>query len=158
MYCRKCCYDLRALPQARCPECGRTFNPSDPTTSADLPAHPPRWLARVFFAGIACSLLPPAGIVVTWLVAWASLGHPPRLGLDDPKSISSVVSAVHSATIAMTFAWAIGPLVAMVGLIHWVSLRRSYGAVPTVLLLVVCFITPCAGFWVLGDTLTWFAD
>jgi hypothetical protein len=30
--CRGCGYALRDLPEPRCPECGRTFDPSDPDT------------------------------------------------------------------------------------------------------------------------------
>ena len=30
--CRKCEYDLRDLPESRCPECGTGFDPNDPTT------------------------------------------------------------------------------------------------------------------------------
>ncbi|MHC5002063.1 MAG: hypothetical protein ACYTJ0_02975 [Planctomycetota bacterium] len=32
MYCRSCQYDLTGLDTGRCPECGRPFDPSDPTT------------------------------------------------------------------------------------------------------------------------------
>jgi hypothetical protein len=32
MLCLTCNYDLRHLRQQRCPECGRTFNSTDPTT------------------------------------------------------------------------------------------------------------------------------
>lgn len=32
MYCRQCDYNLHGLSEQRCPECGRTFDPSDPNT------------------------------------------------------------------------------------------------------------------------------
>ena len=32
MYCRGCDYDLRGLPEPRCPECGRPFDPASPKT------------------------------------------------------------------------------------------------------------------------------
>src|SRR5438045_3979320 len=32
MRCLSCKYDLRHLTEHRCPECGREFDPSDPTT------------------------------------------------------------------------------------------------------------------------------
>jgi hypothetical protein len=34
MLCLGCGYDLRGLPENRCPECGRAFDPVDPTTFA----------------------------------------------------------------------------------------------------------------------------
>jgi hypothetical protein len=35
MYCRDCGYVLDGLPQPRCPECGREFDPHDPRTFSD---------------------------------------------------------------------------------------------------------------------------
>ncbi len=32
MYCRKCQYDLTQLSEERCPECGRSFDPTKPRT------------------------------------------------------------------------------------------------------------------------------
>lgn len=32
MYCLDCGYDVRGLPENRCPECGRAFDPDDSTT------------------------------------------------------------------------------------------------------------------------------
>ena len=32
MYCRGCQYDLNQLPDGRCPECGRSFDPTKPRT------------------------------------------------------------------------------------------------------------------------------
>ncbi len=32
MFCRSCHYDLRRLPEARCPECGTPFNRDNPDT------------------------------------------------------------------------------------------------------------------------------
>jgi hypothetical protein len=36
-YCGHCFYDLRGLPEARCPECGRTFDPCDARTFTLVP-------------------------------------------------------------------------------------------------------------------------
>jgi hypothetical protein len=50
--CLGCGYSLRGLPEAVCPECGRGFDPEDPTTFRRVPARPwwpfqanapPRW-------------------------------------------------------------------------------------------------------------------
>lgn len=32
MFCRQCHYDLRALPESRCPECGTPFDPLEEKT------------------------------------------------------------------------------------------------------------------------------
>jgi len=42
--CLQCGYLLRGLPEMRCPECGRAFDPNDPSTFGPLPG--PRWLRR----------------------------------------------------------------------------------------------------------------
>jgi hypothetical protein len=34
MHCLNCGYDLRGLPENRCPECGRAFDPGNPATFA----------------------------------------------------------------------------------------------------------------------------
>jgi hypothetical protein len=36
-YCLGCNYDLRGLPEPRCPECGRAFDPNDPKTFREEP-------------------------------------------------------------------------------------------------------------------------
>lgn len=36
-YCRKCGYDLRGLPEPRCPECGKPF---EPTSGVEVPRNP----------------------------------------------------------------------------------------------------------------------
>jgi hypothetical protein len=41
-YCLDCFYNLRGLPAARCPECGRTFDPERPTTYSRTPYPEPR--------------------------------------------------------------------------------------------------------------------
>lgn len=35
MRCLSCLYDLRNLAEHRCPECGREFDPNDPSTFCD---------------------------------------------------------------------------------------------------------------------------
>jgi hypothetical protein len=37
MYCLSCFYDLRGLPEHRCPECGRAFSPHNPATFSPVP-------------------------------------------------------------------------------------------------------------------------
>ncbi len=40
MYCLGCEYDLRGLPEPRCPECGRAFDPQNPKTFLKAPVRP----------------------------------------------------------------------------------------------------------------------
>jgi hypothetical protein len=53
MYCLGCRYNLRGLPENRCPECGRSFDPSRPTTFARQQHPTPlRDLAQAFLKGV----------------------------------------------------------------------------------------------------------
>jgi hypothetical protein len=73
MYCRECGYDLRGLPEPRCPECGNTFDPRDPTTFLEDPKRPSgAWLVvATYVAPLGLSLLfwmtfrPKSGIPCT---------------------------------------------------------------------------------------------
>jgi hypothetical protein len=46
MYCRKCYYDLRGLPEPRCPECGTSFDPQNAATFSRAPS--PQRLRNLF--------------------------------------------------------------------------------------------------------------
>ena len=62
MYCAGCEYDLRGLPESRCPECGRTFDPRDSRTFLHSPKLPkPLGLA------LAAYLIPLAIGGLFWL-------------------------------------------------------------------------------------------
>ena len=57
-YCRKCGYALRGLSEARCPECGRGFDPGNPrTTRRRPPRRGMRWVWRAGFALLTLVLL-----------------------------------------------------------------------------------------------------
>jgi hypothetical protein len=40
MWCKECGYALDGLSEPRFPECGREFDPSDPSTFSDTPLEP----------------------------------------------------------------------------------------------------------------------
>lgn len=79
-YCRDCLYDLggRAGLEPRCPECGRAFDPDDPSTTLDVPRRPTHRLLGVaawttlccllVYAGVAYNILPRPLAIDEWRV------------------------------------------------------------------------------------------
>jgi hypothetical protein len=91
MYCAGCGYVLKDLPESRCPECARAFDPADPHTFREVPPHrlTPRQ-ARAFLTFHWCLTVLSAGLtapILNFGAAWLVLGHAPRVSLDDPKYI-----------------------------------------------------------------------
>jgi len=62
MHCLDCGYDLRELPEPRCPECGREFDPKDRmswgTADSSSIIRVTRWLGRfaLLFAGLVTAV------------------------------------------------------------------------------------------------------
>jgi len=54
MHCLSCGYNLHALPEPRCPECGRAFDPEDPTSWGNKRAYKFAPIARI--AGLLCTV------------------------------------------------------------------------------------------------------
>src|SRR5580698_3388294 len=72
-FCLACGYPLKNLPSARCPECGRSFDPADGRTmSLGRPLRPcqRRLLQPMGWPTISLAVLGSAGLVY--------LGHRPR--------------------------------------------------------------------------------
>jgi cation transport ATPase len=67
-------------------------------------------------ASFAYPLIMLGSLYLTWFVAWAVLGHPPRPSLDDPKYISTLVNISYAITKVLIIA-APGALVLGLGLI-----------------------------------------
>lgn len=61
--CLGCGYILEGLPEPRCPECGRAFDPHDPVTYAAHRISGLPYLAAAAGAG----LLFPAGLGLGWI-------------------------------------------------------------------------------------------
>lgn len=80
-YCLDCSQSLRGVTEAVCPECGRRFDPLDPTTTGDVPFPMRRVLGRLAkglaMFGIAATaivvLLAAWGgsVLLVWLIAFA---------------------------------------------------------------------------------------
>lgn len=67
MRCRRCRYPLQSVTTRRCPECGRPFDPDDPSTyrpDVDRPRHPSilKIMAVIVLWQMAASLIVAAGI------------------------------------------------------------------------------------------------
>jgi hypothetical protein len=54
MFCRQCNYVLDGLPENRCPECGREFDPAQPATFLPKPELPVPWESN---AAVVCVMV-----------------------------------------------------------------------------------------------------
>ena len=52
-------------------------------------------------------LMLPLCLLATWLMAWLTLGHPPRSSLDDPKYISPLVDVPYLMSCLSMLVWPI---------------------------------------------------
>jgi hypothetical protein len=50
-----------------------------------------RRLTALYWVSLCYPVLVLSSLHVTWFVAWAALGHPPRPSLDDPKDINQIL-------------------------------------------------------------------
>ena len=114
-YCLGCGYDLDHLRERACPECGRTFDPTDPSTSGPLPPRQIPWQA---LASVACTVIFFAALYIdsrpsasTHITPWYFEGS---------KFVAFIV----------LFAVAVGCLLATVRLRLWVA--ATIGAVGVV--------------------------
>lgn len=68
MFCRHCGYNLHGLPENRCAECGRTFDPNNRKSYSTHSGSPSRrrWARRIVVSFIAIILLAGAGAFSLW--------------------------------------------------------------------------------------------
>lgn len=64
MYCPSCQYDLSRIDSRRCPECGRPFNPADPTT------FDARRRGSQAILGIGLALVIGSAVILGFWAAW----------------------------------------------------------------------------------------
>jgi hypothetical protein len=116
-YCLACQYPLRSLASdsPACPECGRAFDPDDPTTYAQSPRGwlhiAGRWLRRSALLGVVMAI-----VTTGYAVAYSAL-----VKSDDPGSL---ISNPHSpANSAMLPKYKMGGRAAYVifAPVHWVD-------------------------------------
>jgi len=95
MRCRNCGYILEHLPENRCPECGRPFDPHDPKSF--VRGRQKRWTAAALLLGYAL-LIPLISIAVN---LWRT-GRYLYLGFD-PESFNRVFFGLCS--VILLCAW-----------------------------------------------------
>jgi len=72
MFCLTCKYALIGLPEPRCPECGREFQPDDPTSYSD--GQDSRWLRKALRYGLRAATTPFLVIPFMWVSPALPLG------------------------------------------------------------------------------------
>ena len=105
IFCRKCGYALIGLSEARCPECGRPFDPADPRSFLRLP-HTwslRRWLRRLSWvlASLAVGFL----LYVGGLWAYLRVNYY-RSALAEKPHIAALQQAGCTITLAAAGTWA----------------------------------------------------
>jgi len=95
-YCRQCQYVLDGLTENRCPECGTTFEPGDPSTYWRTPQGPRSLVDRTAAAWRDC--LASAACLAAMLVLWLLHGLLPQ------GRVLRVIAAVLLVPFALGFA------------------------------------------------------
>jgi len=90
----------------------------------------PRRLDWLVWGG---AMLPAASIYFTWLVAWLTLGHPPRPSLDDPRQISPIVNIVYFIAVLFLVSLPVsvitGPIVQLIDAGRSLPIRVTYATI-----------------------------
>ena len=90
----------------------------------------PRRLDWLVWGG---ALVPIASVYFVWLVAWLTLGYPPRPSLDDPSQISPTVSAVYFISglflVSLPVSVIAGPIVQLIAAGRSLPIRGTYAVI-----------------------------
>lgn len=98
MYCLQCNYDMRGLPENRCPECGAAFDPTDPTSFKLTPDRERAWPGWLAVAALGHPFTTVLLIHATWFAARLGLGRWPVLFRDDPTSVNPFVTGLYDVS------------------------------------------------------------
>jgi hypothetical protein len=143
--CLACDYILDGLPELRCPECGRPFDPEDARTFAVMPR--PRWRSySLYVAGLLYPWFLLAAFLATWLVAAAELGRFPQPIRDDPWNCGPVSRVAVGTTLVLCWAAPLSMAILGLGLSGPVGKAGRKG----VRFLVMTFLCFLAGWAVAG--------
>jgi hypothetical protein len=165
MYCLTCQYDLQGLARRRCPECGNTFDPTDPETFAYAPRRPRRMSFRLLAVLLFYPIMPLTLIYATWLAAGITLGHAPRPSLDDPGALAGAPSVMHSVSqVALLGMATYVPLIPTLLIGYLLFGRDKYRSLRTLILLATYALL--LGAWIIAlrsstlikTIMIWFMD
>lgn len=135
MYCLGCRYWLAGLSAGKCPECGRDFDPGNPSSFS---ASPRRSIGYVWWLALmaAWPVLADGMVYVCFLIARLSLGRwPSRGGMDDPKTIAGLELPLALVGIMIFFSL---PFVALALIFGWVLVRRHGVGIALMLSALAC--------------------
>jgi hypothetical protein len=146
--CLDCGYDLRGKNVSSCPECGRVFDPRDPTTWRRPVAQPLQWRRWITVLAIISVIFPftiTALIYASYLAGAIKLGAWPQPYRDDPKFLgidfiyAPAIYALMTApiTFALTLLW-------VPWITHALTVRHHHGwsiTTRSCLLLLVCLVS-----------------
>ncbi len=113
MYCLGCQYDLRGLPERRCPECGRAFDPQDPATYLKVPTQP-----RPYFLLVLIWLVPILLFAMLLLTLGVGRGLPIRELL---WGLGVALCGLLNVVLPIAVAPYVGPFV----LLGWLALLHT---------------------------------
>ena len=129
--CRGCEYILDGLPEPRCPECGRPFDPDNPNTYWKGRRPYPRWPYFIVAVVALAPFLLWCLMLVNWVIASWQLGRPAQPYVDDPKYIGGVTTAFHTAVWLLLLGFfKAGLLLPIPGLIALGVTRRRAALLP----------------------------
>jgi hypothetical protein len=116
-----------------------------------------RWLLLYFSPVIGI-----ASIYVAWLLAWISLGHPPRPMIDDPASIGGAMTMVYWATmLTTTCGMCLAPICTVTSFFCPIRFLRNdvvQGVILTMLYVAICTATVLFVRLDPGRVIEWWTD
>lgn len=118
MRCKACGYDLRSLPEHRCPECGRRFDPDNPRTFLTKPVSGRGPLVRAIIGVILVS----APLMLAYL---ADLGV---LNLPEMDLLVLLGPAMMVTGFVIEYLVLRTSTAAIFGRLRWIEHRRAFVA------------------------------
>jgi hypothetical protein len=126
-FCLRCGYSLYALPELRCPECGRAFDPADPLSFARHPrpgdlvcrlSRPLGWPIHTLAAALALLTLSSAGtpgghfgLMLLSVSGWTLLGFIWLVRLAVRRSIITWYGPLEESRAGRSQSWLVAPVI-----------------------------------------------